>query len=65
MSIESESYIIEKTPYIDSAIRIVTIEKYQRFCLKCGKIMPTNKLLEKSGAGNKRNPPIKPRIIDT
>jgi len=41
MSIESESYIIEKTPYIDSAIRIVTIEKYQRFCLKCGKIMPT------------------------
>ena len=41
MSIESESFIIEKTPYIDFAIRIVTIEKYQRFCLKCGKIMPT------------------------
>ena len=41
MSIESESFIIEKTSYIDSAIRIVTIEKYQRFCLKCGKIMPT------------------------
>jgi len=27
--------------------------------------IPTNKLLEKSGAGNKRNPPIKPIIIDT
>ena len=29
-----------------------------------GKIIPTNKLFEKSGAGNKRNPPIKPIIID-
>ena len=29
-----------------------------------GRIMPTNKLLEKSGTGNKRNPPINPRIID-
>ena len=29
-----------------------------------GNIIPTNKLLEKSGVGNKRNPPIKPIIID-
>ena len=28
-----------------------------------GSIIPTNKLLEKSGAGNKRNPPTKPTII--
>ena len=28
-----------------------------------GSIIPTNKLLEKSGTGNKRNPPIKPTII--
>ena len=29
-----------------------------------GNIIPTNKLLEKSGVGNKRNPPIKPVMID-
>ena len=29
-----------------------------------GKIIPTKKLFEKSGAGNKRNPPISPTIID-
>ena len=29
-----------------------------------GNIAPTNKLLEKSGAGNKRNPPINPTIIE-
>ena len=29
-----------------------------------GKIIPTNKLFEKSGAGNKRKPPINPTIID-
>ena len=29
-----------------------------------GKMTPTNKLFEKSGAGNRRNPPIKPTIID-
>ena len=27
-------------------------------------IIPTNKLLEKSGVGNRRNPPIKPNIIE-
>ena len=29
-----------------------------------GNIIPTNKLFEKSGAGNKRPPPINPTIID-
>jgi len=29
-----------------------------------GKITPINKLLEKSGAGNRRNPPIKPTKIE-
>ena len=28
------------------------------------KIIPTNKLFEKSGDGNRRNPPINPKIID-
>ena len=27
-------------------------------------IIPTNKLLEKSGIGNRRKPPIKPNIIE-
>ena len=30
-----------------------------------GKIIPNNKLLEKSGAGNIKKPPIKPKIIET
>jgi len=25
----------------DTAIRVIKIEKLQRFCLKCGKILPT------------------------
>ena len=29
-----------------------------------GSIIPTNKLLEKSGAGNKRTPPINPTMIE-
>ena len=29
-----------------------------------GNIMPTSKLLEKSGAGNKKKPPINPIIIE-
>ena len=32
--------------------------------VSAGKIIPTNKLFEKSGAGNKRNPPINPIIIE-
>tara|TARA_Y100001980_G_C14475204_1_gene254635 strand:+ start:820 stop:966 length:147 start_codon:yes stop_codon:yes gene_type:complete len=30
-----------------------------------GKIIPTNKLFEKSGTGNNKKPPIKPTIIET
>ena len=29
-----------------------------------GKIIPANILLEKSGIGNRRNPPINPKIIE-
>ena len=29
-----------------------------------GSIIPTSKLFEKSGVGNKRNPPTSPRIIE-
>ena len=32
--------------------------------ISVGRIIPTNKLFEKSGTGNKRNPPINPTIID-
>ena len=32
--------------------------------ISTGKIIPTSKLFEKSGAGNKRNPPTNPIIID-
>ena len=37
-------------------------QKLEKYLL--GKIIPTNKLFEKSGAGNKRNPPINPIIIE-
>ena len=32
--------------------------------ISTGKIIPTSKLFEKSGTGNKRKPPINPVIID-
>ena len=32
--------------------------------ISVGKIIPTNRLFEKSGAGNNKNPPINPTIID-
>ena len=32
--------------------------------VSAGKIIPTSKLFEKSGAGNKRNPPINPIMIE-
>ena len=32
--------------------------------ISIGKMIPTNKLFEKSGVGNRRNPPINPKIID-
>jgi len=33
--------IVEETPFLKTGMRIVKIEKYQRYCLKCGKILPT------------------------
>tara|TARA_R110002020_G_scaffold389714_2_gene600293 strand:- start:641 stop:889 length:249 start_codon:yes stop_codon:yes gene_type:complete len=33
--------ITENIGILDTAIRVVITEKQQRFCLKCGKIMPT------------------------
>ena len=32
--------------------------------ISTGKIIPTNKLFEKSGIGNKRKPPIRPATIE-
>jgi len=32
--------------------------------ISVGKIIPTNRLFEKSGTGNNKNPPINPTIID-
>ena len=29
------------TGLLQTAIRVIKIEKFQRFCLKCGKILPT------------------------
>ena len=33
--------IIEDIGILDTAIRVVRSERFQRFCLKCGKILPT------------------------
>ena len=30
----------EKWGTVDTAIRVIKIEKFQRYCLKCGKILP-------------------------
>ncbi len=35
------SAITENTGILDTAIRVVKSERFQRFCLKCGKILPT------------------------
>ena len=35
------STITENTGILDTAIRVVRSERFQRFCLKCGKILPT------------------------
>ena len=35
------SIITEETDILKTAIRVIKIEKFQRFCLKCGKILPT------------------------
>ena len=37
---ETLDLFIEETPFLKSGIRVIKIEKYQRFCLKCGKILP-------------------------
>ena len=34
------SIITEETDILKTAIRVIKIEKFQRFCLKCGKILP-------------------------
>ena len=41
------SIITEETDILKTAIRVIKIEKFQRFCLKCGKILPTkiNKII--------------------
>ena len=33
--------VIEDIGLLKTAIRVIKIEKFQRFCLKCGKILPT------------------------
>ena len=35
------SIITEETDILKTAIRVIKIEKFQRFCLNCGKILPT------------------------
>ena len=35
------SELTENTGILDTAIRVVRSERFQRFCLKCGKILPT------------------------
>ena len=35
------SIITEETDILKTAIRVIKIEKFQRFCLQCGKILPT------------------------
>ena len=34
------SEITEELGNLDTAIRVIKIEKFQRYCLKCGKILP-------------------------
>lgn len=33
--------IVEETPFLKTAIRVLTYERFQRYCIKCGKILPT------------------------
>jgi len=35
------SVLEENTGILDTAIRVLTYERFQRYCLKCGKILPT------------------------
>jgi len=38
---ESWKMVTDDTGLLDTAIRVVRSESYQRYCLKCGKILPT------------------------
>ena len=38
---ESWKMVTEDTDLLQTAIRVIKIEKFQRYCLKCGKILPT------------------------
>jgi len=38
---ESWKMVTDDTGLLQTAIRVIKIEKYQRYCLKCGKILPT------------------------
>ena len=33
--------VTDDTGLLQTAIRVIKIEKFQRYCLKCGKILPT------------------------
>ena len=35
------SDLTDDTGLLKTGIRVIKIEKFQRFCLKCGKILPT------------------------
>ena len=39
--IESWKMVTDDTGLLQTAIRVIKIEKFQRYCLKCGKILPT------------------------
>jgi len=38
---ESWKMVTDDTGLLDTAIRVVRSERFQRYCLKCGKILPT------------------------
>ena len=38
---DNMSIITEETDILKTGIRVVKSERFQRFCLKCGKILPT------------------------
>jgi len=40
MSEISIGEVREELGNLDTAIRVIKIEKFQRYCLKCGKILP-------------------------
>ena len=38
--VQGKDNIIENINCLSTAIRVIKIEKFQRFCLNCGKILP-------------------------